>query len=206
MKRLSLVAIALLTVSCATAGGEGGVTSTTVPGTCPSVTRWAATDSVGHPLDGKTGWISTPSQAGLWSDLARAGATAANRSALALNLEQTCTPSEIVLEAGINDLAYGATVTQLEATITDLVAKAAVPVKVVAITPLVEGGVLAPYEAEREVYNSWLMAAFPDNAINCNALLDDANGWLLPSYSVDHYLHLTNAGYAVLGDCIGRSA
>jgi hypothetical protein len=207
MRYLTALLVLVFACACTPAGGGGGgdVTSTTVAGSCPTVTRWAMTDSLGHPLDGKTGWIWTPTQRGLWADYSKSAASAADRAAFALNLEQTCTPSEIVLEAGVNDLGTQ-TVAQLEATVTNFVANANVPVRVVAITPVHKGGVFAWRESERVAYNAWLIANYPGVAIDCNAPLQDADGWLLGQYSVDSYLHLTNAGYLLLGNCIAAGA
>jgi hypothetical protein len=188
--------------------------------TCPAPNgNWAVGDSLGNELNAYPavpGWPDSGTYSGQWANFSKPGAGAINRAAfIEINLGY-CTadqmPSVVVLEAGINDLAFGSQSTaMLESTISNFIKTVGptVPVRVVAITPLNSVSPQIPtVEPEREAYNAWLNSTYPNIAIDCNSLLAASNGFLRPEYALpnDTLVHLNQTGENVLGNCIGAAA
>jgi hypothetical protein len=218
--RASFIAIAATAVfmlgACSTAPpGDPGPPK--VP-TCPAPNaNWAVGDSLGNEMNAYPavpGWPDSGTHVGQWANFSTPGAGAIKQSSwIEINLgycDNTQQPSLVVLEAGINDLAFGSqTVTMLETTITNFVKTVKVPIRIVAITPLnTLYSNKATIEPEREQYNQWLDTTYPNLAIDCGATLVGPDGWLRPDYALanDTLLHLNPAGEAVLGNCIGDAA
>jgi hypothetical protein len=207
--RASLIVIAATAVlmlgACSTP--SSAVAPETTPLSCAANARWAVGDSLGDEMViGIPGWPDSGTQKGTWTNYSVPGADATELSSWALGQISRCDnkPSLVVLEAGINDLAFGGlSVAQLEAAITHFVNTAGVPIHVVATTPMASGSPHANIEPLREQYNAWLNATYPGIAIDCNSTLAGQDGWLRPDYSVDTFVHLTPTGEVAFANCIG---
>jgi hypothetical protein len=182
--------------------------------TCPAPNaQWAVGDSLGNETSrGVPGWPDSGTQKGQWANFSVPGAGAIRQTAfIEVNLgycDDTQQPSLVVLEAGINDLAFGAqTATMLESTISNFVKSVSVPIRIVAITPMNANSPQLWVEPGREQYNTWLKATYPKLAIDCSSALAGGDGYLRPDYALsgDTLLHLNQAGEDALANCIGAA-
>ncbi len=188
--------LAILTVACTTSPSGGAAAS------CHGA-RWAVGDSITNesPI-GIAGWPNQGVAAGHWTNLGQPGGTAAYLADWTLAQLTACVdekPELIVFEAGLVDIAAGATAAQVEAIYQRVAAGAGVPVRFIVITPFAEFGRLAQFDPVRQQVNAWLRAS---GAIDCDPVLADANGWLRPELDVDGQVHLTNAGEQALAACV----
>jgi hypothetical protein len=198
---LALIAVALVAAACSASPGGA-------PPTCGVKEAWG--DSVSADNMGATppilGWPSQPPLAGTVANLSAGGATAA---ALAQAIEQdtaACPGVRLIyFEGGINDLYAGSSPTQVEATYADLLSRVGVPIKFLALTPLVNGGKLVALQPARLAVNAWLRANLSSVTIDCTNVLADANGWLRPEYAADNAIHLSIAGQQALAGCVHNS-
>jgi hypothetical protein len=202
-----MLVCALVSGACATGASESGNPGALLDG-CHDQSQWAVGDSVTNEKNiGIAGWPNQGSQYGLWANLGIPGANAASLSTWLQGELATCQtkPSLIVFEGGINDLARGTSVADLEAIVAQLVSSVGVPIRVMTITPIARNSQVAQVEPQREEFNSWLTSTLHGTALDCNAQLADSDGWLQPALAADLLVHLTSAGEVTLANCIGNN-
>ena len=111
--RRGLVALVLATAACTTAGGTGGGGGTAggsaTPSSCHSNPQWAVGDSLTAGVYGVAGWPNQAPAYGHFASLGFVGYTAEVLEGWTKDQVAACMldrrPTEIVLAAGINDLA-----------------------------------------------------------------------------------------------------
>ncbi|XHR27328.1 MAG: GDSL-type esterase/lipase family protein [Chthoniobacteraceae bacterium] len=118
-----------------------------------------------------------------------------------------CSPSEIFLLIGINDLQTHHTVAQMEEGYTDLLKKirARLPMARVHVQSLLPtSGTKRPFNPQILEFNEWLKNTAPQYAcdyIDLHALFSDGNGELRADCTADG-LHLNDVGYKIWTDKI----
>jgi hypothetical protein len=220
MRRKFMMGVVVLVVACALGsctsapsdlGDVGGVLGGTAelgvasPAVAPKGDPGAVCavgDSITNESHvGIAGWPNVPPVWGTTKNFGVFGATASALAQWSIDNAARCSGG-IFFEAGLNDLAQGATSSELEATYTYLVGHVGVPVHIIAITPYVKGGGWAYLQPERLDVNAWLDTNLGSITIDCTSALATPSGWLRPEFSIDSFVHLTATGEAALANCV----
>ena len=183
-------------------GGSGG----TAAAYCFSSPRWAVGDSLTKGVYGISGWPNQSPAYGHFANLGAVGALARDLVPWTKGEVGVCKPGErpieIVFAAGINDLASGVPLDQMEANVSDLVQSVGVPVRLLSLQPLPVTSPWTGRDPDRRAFNAWMATTFPTLYTDCSTPLEGPDGWLKPEYDQDGAVHLTNAGEFALSTCV----
>ena len=90
----------------------------------------------------------------------------------------------------------------MKANLADFVDTVGVPVRLLSLQPVVEGGPWVTLDPERRAYNVWMATTFPALYTDCSTPLEGPTGWLRPEYAADGIVHLDSAGELALSACV----